>query len=129
METFFQSSNGTIFTMSRYIKTDVPQHVLSRSHDTIPVGISVRVPGHGDWNFMHAALNKQEYDGLPNLLEHTNMLQYADSTKDPESMYTELQVAKWEAQFYMKQIYQREYCGCGQPHHVCAGICTYHDIS
>lgn len=116
METL-QSSNESMFNL-----TDVPHHVLTRKNSTRPTGVVVRVPGHGDWNYMDPALDKKEYPGIPQLLEHTLMLQYANTTDDPESSYIELLVAKWDAQSILKQFLR---CVCGQPHRLCGGVCAY----
>jgi len=124
METSIRSSNGNVFTISNYILlNDKLQRVLSRKTD-IPIGVIMRVRGHGDWIYMDNTVDKTEYDGLPQLLDCDIMSEYADTTDDPSGTYTKLQIAQWDAEGIIKEIRRREYCVCGQPRALC-GICRY----
>ena len=126
MESSLQSSNGTIFNRSIYIMLDdKPQQVLSRKTDLVPIGVIMRVRGHGEWIYIDSAIDKKDYDGLPQLLEGDYMGEYAETTKDPGTTYTKLQVAQWDAQGIIKEIRRREYCICGQPRILCRGVCTF----
>jgi len=121
-----ESSNGNIFNISSYILlNDKPQQVLSRKTDIVPIGVIIRVRGHGNWIYIDSAVDKKEYDGLPQLLECDIIEEYADTTDDPSVTHTNLQVAQWDAQGIIKEIRRREYCVCGQPRALCKGVCTH----
>ena len=113
----FTSSNGTVFCSAVYIKTGIHIKVLTTLKDPRPVGIIIKVAGHGEWIYINGTVSKKNYIGLPQLLEVDVIEKYIYTLQNDKADETRKQLflALWDAHGMMEQIFEIENCGCGRP--------------